>query len=223
MKHLATSSEVVAFWREAGPSKWFSKDDAFDQSCRDRFLPTYEAAARGDLNEWELTPEGALAVILLLDQFPRNMFRGDRSHLQDRSGGADCSGSCHRARLRPSGRPSAPALFLPSLHAFREPCRSTKARSVSTRTLGDPESIKFAHHHRRHRRQFRPLPTSQCHPRPRIDAGRNRLPGAKRLPGLTSHSFRAAGHGRDAGAGDLHETDRRHQLDEALDLLRRRR
>ena len=35
MKHLATSSEVVAFWREAGPAKWFSKDDAFDQACRD--------------------------------------------------------------------------------------------------------------------------------------------------------------------------------------------
>ena len=79
MKPLATSDEILTFWRDAGPSKWFSKDDAFDKACRDRFLPTYEAAARGDLNEWELTPEGALAVILLLDQFPRNMFRGDRA------------------------------------------------------------------------------------------------------------------------------------------------
>ena len=75
MQRLATPDEVVSFWREAGPEKWFS-DETFDQICRDRFLPTYEAAARGDLNEWELNPEGALAVILLLDQFPRNMFRG---------------------------------------------------------------------------------------------------------------------------------------------------
>ncbi len=78
MQRLATADEVLAFWREAGPEKWFSKDEAFDQTCRDRFMPTYEAAARGDLNEWELNPEGALAVIILLDQFPRNMFRGQR-------------------------------------------------------------------------------------------------------------------------------------------------
>ena len=78
MERLATPDDVIAFWREAGPDKWFSKDEAFDQACRYRFMTTYEAAARGDLNEWELTPEGALAVILLLDQFPRNMFRGTK-------------------------------------------------------------------------------------------------------------------------------------------------
>ena len=39
MQRLATPDEVVAFWREAGPAKWFSKDEAFDQACRDRFLP----------------------------------------------------------------------------------------------------------------------------------------------------------------------------------------
>ena len=69
---------MVAFWRQAGPKRWFDPEPVFDQSCRDRFLLTYEAAARGDLNEWELTPEGSLAVVLLLDQFPRNMFRGTR-------------------------------------------------------------------------------------------------------------------------------------------------
>src|ERR687897_896092 len=75
---LASPAEVVAFWREAGPDRWFGQDAAFDQACRDRFMATYEAAARGDLNEWELTPEGGLAVVLLLDQFPRNMFRDTR-------------------------------------------------------------------------------------------------------------------------------------------------
>jgi uncharacterized protein (DUF924 family) len=73
---LATPDDVLAFWRQAGPDRWFSKDEAFDQACRERFLLTYEAAARGDLNEWELTADGSLALVLLLDQFPRNMFRG---------------------------------------------------------------------------------------------------------------------------------------------------
>lgn len=48
----------------------------FDQRFRDRFLSVYETAARGELRDWEKTPEGALALVLLLDQFPRNSFRG---------------------------------------------------------------------------------------------------------------------------------------------------
>jgi uncharacterized protein (DUF924 family) len=68
--------DVVAFWRAAGPQKWFSKDPAFDDEIRSRFLAIHEAAAAGHLAGWEATPEGALALLILLDQFPRNMFRG---------------------------------------------------------------------------------------------------------------------------------------------------
>ncbi len=75
-KQAATAAEVVTFWREAGPDAWFKKDDAFDAALRDRFLATYEAASDGALSAWEATAEGALALLLLLDQFPRNMFRG---------------------------------------------------------------------------------------------------------------------------------------------------
>jgi len=73
---LASAAEVVAFWREAGADKWFTKDVAFDEDIRRRFLPTHEAAASGKLAAWEQTAEGALALLILLDQFPRNMFRG---------------------------------------------------------------------------------------------------------------------------------------------------
>lgn len=68
-------SEVVAYWREAGPSRWFAKDDAFDREFRAKGLAFHEAAARGDLDTWVTTPEGALALMILLDQFPRNAFR----------------------------------------------------------------------------------------------------------------------------------------------------
>ena|SRR5437764_825240 len=71
-----TSAEVLAFWRAAGTDRWFRKDDAFDAEVRARFLATYEAAVSGKLISWEATPEGALALVLVLDQFPRNMFRG---------------------------------------------------------------------------------------------------------------------------------------------------
>lgn len=68
--------DVIAFWRDAGPSRWFAKDDAFDRSFRDTFLAAHEAAARGDLDEWTRSADGTLALCLLLDQFPRNAFRG---------------------------------------------------------------------------------------------------------------------------------------------------
>jgi uncharacterized protein (DUF924 family) len=71
-----TSQAVLNFWRNAGPDKWFKKDDAFDAAIRARFLRTHETAAAGRLAEWENSPEGTLALLIVLDQFPRNMFRG---------------------------------------------------------------------------------------------------------------------------------------------------
>lgn len=66
---------VLAFWREAGPKKWFARDAAFDVAFRDRFALLHEKAARGELIHWRTTSEGSLAEILLLDQYPRNAFR----------------------------------------------------------------------------------------------------------------------------------------------------
>src|SRR5262249_40722894 len=70
-------SDVRAFWRAAGPEKWFDKDAAFDSAIARRFFSVWRAAGDGELAHWQETPEGALLVIVL-DQFPRNMLRGDR-------------------------------------------------------------------------------------------------------------------------------------------------
>lgn len=68
--------DVLAFWWQAGPSAWFSSDPDFDAACRDQFLEAHEAAASGALDDWAAQPHSALALIILLDQLPRNMFRG---------------------------------------------------------------------------------------------------------------------------------------------------
>jgi uncharacterized protein (DUF924 family) len=73
---LPQPEQVNAFWRAAGPNKWFRRDAAFDREIATRFLATHAAAAAGRLSDWEATAEGAFALLLLLDQFPRNMFRG---------------------------------------------------------------------------------------------------------------------------------------------------
>jgi uncharacterized protein (DUF924 family) len=74
--------EVLLFWfgppAERGNRRryWFEKSDAFDQEVRQRFLRPYEAAHEGKLSRWKADGRACLALIVLLDQFPRNMFRG---------------------------------------------------------------------------------------------------------------------------------------------------
>jgi uncharacterized protein (DUF924 family) len=72
----AIPNDVLGFWREAGPRRWFAKSDAFDSAIRLKFEPVHHAAARGEYDAWAATAEGALALLILLDQFPRNLFRG---------------------------------------------------------------------------------------------------------------------------------------------------
>lgn len=70
-----TSSEVLSFWRDAGYQKWFARNDAFDDEFRERFLEVHFTAARRELEHWMDNAEGALALVILLDQLPRNVFR----------------------------------------------------------------------------------------------------------------------------------------------------
>jgi len=78
--------DVLDFWFGPADSAgfgaerkaWFTKDADFDRLVADRFGATIERALRGELDAWTATPSGALARILLLDQFTRNVFRGDR-------------------------------------------------------------------------------------------------------------------------------------------------
>lgn len=82
MSEQAEADEVLRFWfggaDERGKRRkaWFEKSAAFDREIRDRFVPLYEAAAAGERDGWKSRPYECLALIVLLDQLPRNMFRG---------------------------------------------------------------------------------------------------------------------------------------------------
>ena len=74
-------AEVVAFWRRVvDDGLWMAKDPEFDRDFRDRFLPLHMAAAARHRDDWIETADGALALMVLLDQFPRNAFR-DTAHM----------------------------------------------------------------------------------------------------------------------------------------------
>lgn len=74
--HLSAPEAVAAFWAPLGHAVWFGKDPVFDQKFREAFKAEHGAAARGELMPWLATPEGALSLVILLDQYPRNAFRG---------------------------------------------------------------------------------------------------------------------------------------------------
>lgn len=143
---LIEPADVLAFWRAAGPDKWFEKDAALDCEIRRRFLRAWQAAGEGKLARWEQTPEGALALAIVLDQFPRNMFRGEaRSYATD----ALARAVADRAIARGFDRQISPAerqfFYLPFMHsenlADQERCLGL------ARAHGDDEFTRYAERH----------------------------------------------------------------------------
>ena len=71
-----TPHKVIAFWEGVGEKKWFAVDPKLDAEIRKRFEQQWRKARDGKLEDWKQSAEGTLALLILLDQFPRNMFRG---------------------------------------------------------------------------------------------------------------------------------------------------
>ena len=70
-----TPRDVLDFWFKAGPDRWFRKDPAFDAEIARRFGALVEVARAGKCDRWAEKPDGALALVIVLDQFPRNIHR----------------------------------------------------------------------------------------------------------------------------------------------------
>jgi uncharacterized protein (DUF924 family) len=138
--------DVVQFWREAGPQRWFRQDPAFDAQFRERSLAAHEAAARGELAQWSGTPDGALALVLLLDQFPRNAFRGTpRMYATDalaRAAANAAIGAGHDLQVDAELRPF---FYLPFQHS--EHLADLERGVLLNEPLGG-EHLRFARHHR---------------------------------------------------------------------------
>ena len=152
-----TPSDVLTFWRAAGPEKWFKKDAAFDAEVARRFLATYEAAADGRLSAWEAAPESALALLLVLDQFPRNMFRG-----QARVYAADplAREIAERAIAQGFDQHTPPAerrfFYLPFMHS--ESLADQERCLALSQAFKDDEFAKYAEQHANIVRRFGRFP-----------------------------------------------------------------
>ncbi|NOX39461.1 MAG: DUF924 domain-containing protein [Alphaproteobacteria bacterium] len=77
---MADAQEIIGFWvDEVGPEGWYNSTEELDARIHERFGEAWEMAAAGDFRDWVCHPDKALALLILLDQFPRNMFRGSGS------------------------------------------------------------------------------------------------------------------------------------------------
>lgn len=146
MSNIA-AAEIVAFWREAGPAKWFEKDADFDLLIRSRFLAVHGAAARGEFAAFEDSAEGALALVILLDQFPRNMFRGSgRAFATDALARTVAERAMARGFDQAIDEAMRPFFYLPFMHSE---VLADQDRCVQLfEAHGDAEMSQFATGHR---------------------------------------------------------------------------
>jgi len=145
---MATPQDVLGFWfRETDPRLWFLKDDGFDATLRDRFGALHAEAAGGGLTDWEATADGRMALILVLDQMSRNLFRGDgRAFAQDERALAVARRAIAAGDHVFAPRERCQFLFLPFEHS--ENLADQRWCEALFRALGDANLLDYAVKHR---------------------------------------------------------------------------
>jgi uncharacterized protein (DUF924 family) len=139
--------DVIGFWRQAGPQKWFKKNTAFDEAIRLKFEPVHHRAARGEYDGWIGGDESCLALLILLDQFPRNLYRNSaHAFATDPKARAIARAAVERGfdqTVEPSLRNF---FYLPFLHS--EDLADQDFGLALCTEAGDPDNIKWAGLHR---------------------------------------------------------------------------
>lgn len=154
----AGSADILDYWFAPGMAKhWFRSTPSLDREIRDRFEATWEAAAAGDLDHWVDSAEGALALVILLDQLPLNMYRGRaKAFSTEGKAIAVCKQTIDQGldRLLPIERVAF--LYMPLMHSES---LADQDRSVELFTAaGLEENLRFARHHRELIRRFGRFP-----------------------------------------------------------------
>ena len=115
---LEQPAEVIAFWMQAGARRWFVRDAAFDREIHTRGRVLHRRAAGGELAAWEASAEGALALVLLLDQFSRNLHRDDaRAYAQDNLALATARRAIFRGMDKRLPKEQQRWLYMPFMHS----------------------------------------------------------------------------------------------------------
>ena len=155
---LATAEELLEFWFSPRAEKrWFNSTPAFDDELRDRFATTYAAACHGELDDWQTTAHGALALVILFDQIPLNIFRSQpqsfASEARARAVAAQAIAQGFDADLT---GPQKAFLYLPYMHS--ETLTDQDKAVELFRQAGLVNNLRYAEHHREIVRRFGRFP-----------------------------------------------------------------
>jgi uncharacterized protein (DUF924 family) len=153
------AGEVLDFWfgREGDPEygqfreEWFRKDPSFDARVTEQFADLYEEAAGGNLDGWRDDAESCLALVILLDQFPRNMFRGDgRTHAEDSRALGASEYAVEHALDRELPAFQRMFLYMPFMHSesVEDQRRSVELFERLAGEEGAPDVVSYAVAHR---------------------------------------------------------------------------
>lgn len=142
------AAKILKFWfEETEPDLWFTKNEAFDATCRERFGALYDRAAAGECDDWRATPAGCVALVILLDQLPRNLFRGDaRAFATDAAARAVLGHALDNGFDKGLPWRHRQFLYMPLQHSEDA---ADQALSIELNaTLGNDEVLKFAEAHK---------------------------------------------------------------------------
>ena len=140
-------SEIIEFWfAEETKARWYDSTKAFDELCRERFGELNAKAAAGDLGTWEETAKGALALCLLLDQMPRNLYRGTAQAFATDPKAVDVATlAIERGFDQTLDLEKRKFLYLPFMHSER---LADQERSVAiSKALDDENMLHYANDH----------------------------------------------------------------------------
>lgn len=155
---MESPQELLDFWfSDAARKRWFDSTPEFDAQLTQRFRGLWEAAARGDLSHWEESAEGALALVIVLDQFPLNMFRGQpESFATEATSRAVAERAIERGFDAQLDVGAKAFLYLPFMHSE---ALQDQERSVALfEAAGLEDNLKWARHHREIVRRFGRFP-----------------------------------------------------------------
>lgn len=154
---MANGQEILDFWREIGPKGWWKKDDAIDKRIVDEFGNLHVRAVAGELSDWENNADDCLALVLILDQFSRNMFRGDpATFAADAQGLAAAKAAITKGYDKEADENLATFFYLPLMHSEELEDQEECVRIFGT--FDKPENLKAAVEHRDIIKQFGRFP-----------------------------------------------------------------
>lgn len=139
--------EIITFWfSERVRPMWFRSTPEFDNEVRERFLETWQAAAAGERDHWSQIAEGALALVIVLDQFPLHMFRGKaESFSTGEKALMVASDAIARGFDKRLDRQCLPFLYMPFMHS--ENIDDQKRSVALFEAAGLKDNLRFARHH----------------------------------------------------------------------------